>query len=363
MKTRVLVVLPLLITLTACNKEDYYEKEFLENPFQSNTPGGINDQDGPSTGGEGDTGGSSGGDSGDTGGSDGGGTSGGDGDSDNTEGTQHTEKFSQSENNTRKLDILWVIDDSGSMADEQAALGYNFSSFISSFIQKDVDFKMAITTTDTTYGKRGEAVPGSMSKLTSQKAKENEVQFLIDFENLVKVGTRGSGYERGLDASKGFMEKYADTFLRNDAYLAVVFMSDEEDQSSGEAKGYVDFLKSHKVDPGLVKVYSIVNTDTSYQKGLTVGYERYQTATNLTGGKLADITGQFHEILSEMGGNLLSLLDSFALAHAPIEGTLKVFINNVRVTNYSYDAGSRSIKFPSDDLPPVGAEIRVEYKY
>ncbi|HLW56823.1 MAG TPA: hypothetical protein VKY27_05525, partial [Bacteriovoracaceae bacterium] len=230
-------------------------------------------------------------------------------------------------------------------------------------IQKDVDFKMAITTTDTSYGKRGEAVPGSMTKLTSQKARENEVQFLNDFESLVKVGTRGSGYEKGLDASKGFMEKYADVFLRSDAYLAVVFMSDEEDQSSGEVKHYVDFLKSHKVDPGLVKVYSIVNTDTSDNRGLTVGYERYQTATQLTGGKLADITGQFHEILSEMGGNLLSLLDSFALAHTPLEGTLKVFVNNVKVTNFSYDAGSRSIKFPSDDLPPVGAEIRVEYKY
>ncbi|MFA5584548.1 MAG: hypothetical protein WDA09_10075, partial [Bacteriovoracaceae bacterium] len=83
----------------------------------------------------------------------------------------------------------------------------------------------------------------------------------------------------------------------------------------------------------------------------------------LTGGKLADINGNFHEILSEMGGNLLSLLDSFALAHTPLDGTLKVFVNNVQVSNFSYDAGSRSIKFPSDDLPPVGAEIRVEYKY
>ncbi|HLT23095.1 MAG TPA: hypothetical protein VKZ84_06620 [Bacteriovoracaceae bacterium] len=359
MKTRVLTVLPLLFTLVACNQEDYYEKEFLENPFQSETPGGSNggDQDGSTTGGDdGDTGGSSG--DGSTGGSDGGGTSGGE-----VEGTAHTETFNQSETNSKKLDILWVIDDSGSMADEQAALGYNFSSFITSFIQKDVDFKMAITTTDTSSYKRGQAVSGSMEKLTSAKAQENEVRFLSDFEDLVKVGTRGSGREKGLDASKGFMERYASTFLRSDAYLAVVFMSDEEDQSEGEAKHYVDFLKSHKVDAGLVKVYSIVNTNTNYQSGLTVGYERYEAATNLTGGKLADINGNFHEILSEMGGNLLSLLDSFALAHTPLNGTLKVFVNNVQVSNFSYDAGSRSIKFPSDDLPPVGAEIRVEYKY
>jgi hypothetical protein len=117
------------------------------------------------------------------------------------------------------------------------------------------------------------------------------------------------------------------------------------------------------VDPGLVKIYSIVNTDTSYQQGLTVGFERYQTATNLTGGKLADIKGDFYQILNDMGGNLLSLLDSFALAHAPLEGTLKVFVNNAQVNNFTYDAGSRSIKFDANDLPPVGAEIKVEYKY
>lgn len=350
MKTRVLTVLPLLFTLIACNQEDYYEKEFLENPFKSETPGGdLGDQDGSTTGGGG-TGGSP--VVTNPGGSEGGGTSGGG----EVVGTPYVETFSQSENNTKKLDILWVIDNSGSMADEQTSLGNNFSAFINDFIDQGVDFKMAITTTDRSV------VSSSMTKLTSVKA-QNEAQFLADFASLVQVGIYGSGREKGLDGAKHFIQNYGSTFLRSDAYLAIVFMSDEEDQSEGKVSDYITYLKGQKTDPGLLKVYSIVNRDSGYQSGLTVGYQRYQEATNLTAGKLADIKGDFHKILSEMGGNLLRLLDSFALAHTPVEGSLKVFVNNVQVSNFSFDAGSRSIKFPSESLPPVGAEIRVEYKY
>ena len=362
--TRVLALVPLLFTI-ACNQEDYYEKEFLENPFQPTTPGWVDNNDPGNGSGEGTGTGGSGGGSTTTGGSEGGGTSGGNngGGEEIPSGTAFSEKFYQTETNTKKLDILWVIDDSGSMSDEQVALGQNFNAFITNFIDSDVDFKMAITTTDTTYNRRGAVVSGSFEKLTSAKAKENEAQFLQDFKDLVYVGIRGSGAEKGLDGSKGFMERYADTFVRSDAYLAVVFMSDEEDQSSGTVKSYVDFLKSHKTDPGLVKIYSIVNTDTRPQSGYTVGYQRYEEASNLTGGKLADIKGDFYQILNDMGGNLLSLLDSFALAHTPLNGTLKVFVNNEQVSNFTYDAGSRSIKFDANDLPPVGAEIKVEYKY
>jgi hypothetical protein len=59
--------------------------------------------------------------------------------------------------------------------------------------------------------------------------------------------------------------------------------------------------------------------------------------------------------------NILNLLDSFALASEPLAGTLKVFVNNVETTNYTYDSLSHSIKFPANALPPVGAEIKVVY--
>lgn len=445
MKTRVATVTNLLFSLTfciglaSCNKEDFYEKEYLDNPFQNpttegsvnggsqggvdsgvdgGTQGGVDSgvsggtagsttgsstsggTDGSTTGGNttggvdgsttsgSTTGSTTGGVDGSTtsgsttgsttGGVDGsttsggttgsttGGTNGGT-DGSTTGGVSYEsveEVFHQADSQTKKLDIVWIIDNSGSMADEQTALGTNFSAFIDEFINKDVDFKMAITTTDTSSSSlKGKMVTGSDTKLTSAKAKQNETQFKSDFTSLVKVGTRGSGYEKGLGASEGFMEKYASSFLRNDAYLAVVVVSDEEDQSEKSVKFYTDNLKSYKSEAGLVKVYTIadINKTGPSGSGYSLGADRYMEASNQTAGVIADIRDDFYMSLAAMGDSIINLLDSFALGDAPVNGSLKVYVNGIETTDYTFDAASRSIKFNPNNLPPVGAEIKVTY--
>ena len=250
------------------------------------------------------------------------------------------------------------------MADEQDALGTNFSAFIDEFITKDVDFKMAITTTDVSSSyKKGRMVNGSDIKLTSAMAKKNEYQFKNDFMNLVRVGTSGSGNEKGLEASEGFMQKYASSFLRQDAYLAVVVLSDEEDQSPNLVSDYTNYLKSFKTEAGLVKFYTIadINKTTAKSSGITVGAERYKLASNQTAGVIANIRDDFYQSLTSMGDSILNLLDSFALGFEPVSGSLKVYVNGVLSSDYTYDASSRSIKFDPNHLPAVGSVIKVYY--
>ena len=55
--------------------------------------------------------------------------------------------FQQSRRNT--VDILLVVDDSCSMAEEQAKLANNFEAFIAAFQGIDVDWQIGVTTTDT----------------------------------------------------------------------------------------------------------------------------------------------------------------------------------------------------------------------
>ena len=52
----------------------------------------------------------------------------------------------------RKLDVLFLVDNSGSMAASQTNLSNNFSSFIDRFISKGYDFRIAVGTTDAYYG-------------------------------------------------------------------------------------------------------------------------------------------------------------------------------------------------------------------
>jgi hypothetical protein len=396
MKTGVLhlgITFLVLVNLSACNKDQFYEKSFLETPTDVPNEGsttGSGDQGGVDSGGETTQGGvdngtTSGGSS--TGGVDGstaggtttGGTTYGDcnnghgNDPDHLDESNPTigqdpkctlEKFTQTIESTKKLDILWVIDNSGSMNDEQEALGSNFSAFIEEFIQKQVDFKMAITTTDTSRSYlKGAMVPGSDAKLNAAMAQANPQKFIDDFRALVNVGTHGSGKEKGLEATQGFMEKFGATFVRPDAYLAVVLISDEEDQSPLAVSSYTDYLKSFKSTNGLIKMYSIVdvNNTNCCNYGVTTGSQRYKDASTQTSGIVSDIRGDFYKSLSGMGDTIISLLDSFALAHLPQPGTLKVYVNDVLVSNYSYDSTSNAIKFAENDLPPVGAKIKVYY--
>ena len=258
---------------------------------------------------------------------------------------------------------MWVIDSSGSMSEEQAALGTNFSAFIQEFITKDVDFKMGITTTDMTNGRDGLMVAGSDVKLTSAAAAADSVQFMEDFKRMVKVGISGSGYEKGLAASEAFMLRNAASFIRPEAYLAVVIVSDEEDQSPKSPEEYAAILKSYKSQAGLVKMYSIVDKTLSNtgSTGISTGFQRYADATLATAGVVSDIREDFHQVLTEMGDSIINLLDSFALAHTAIPGSIRVYVDGQEVSNFSYDDSSRSIKFDNGYLPPVGSEVKVNY--
>lgn len=291
-----------------------------------------------------------------TGASSGGATSGG-----TSGGSAVTEAFVQNAAEQRKVDILWVVDNSGSMADEQADLAYNFDTFIGRFLDVGADFKMAITTTDTRVGYHGVAVPGSMDKLTAAKAAANEAQFISDFQSLIKVGINGSGNERGLSGARKFFEVNS-SFLREDAYLAIVILSDEEDQSGDTVPFYVSELIAHKTNTAKVQIHSIVNLAANQSGvGVTLGGERYRQASIATNGRVAEIQDDFYPTLDALSEKIVNLLDSFALVKTPDVSTIKVYVDGVESQDWSYDADNNAIKFDAGSIPDEGSAISVEF--
>jgi hypothetical protein len=274
-----------------------------------------------------------------------------------------TEVFHQAAH-AGQLDIVWIIDDSKSMTPLQDNLAQNFATFIRLFIVNNVDFKMAITTTDVTAAKRGLMVKDSDILLNADRARHDPTQFIEDFKRLVMVGIKGNGTESGLEASKAFMERYAADFLRPDAYLAVIILSDEEDQSVSSVGHYLEVLRKQKINPGLVKIYSIVDVFSRREpgEGRTIGSARYIEAAKRTSGISANIFDNFHHVLGQIGENLFVLMDSFPLGNLPVPASIKVSINDVLTENFTYAADSNSIKFKSGFLPPEKAEIKVIYR-
>ncbi len=140
-----------------------------------------------------------------------------------------------------KTDILFVIDDSSSMSEEQAALRAALAEFITTLNNSPVkdDFQIGVTTTsvDTRGTAAGALVGAGIMPGTSPT-------LVPDFEATVMVGTAGSLWEQPFEAAKLAIEKSApgsgwpnDGFIRPGARLAIFFLSDEDDCSNDVSPG------------------------------------------------------------------------------------------------------------------------------
>ncbi|MBI4510461.1 MAG: hypothetical protein HY698_12560 [Deltaproteobacteria bacterium] len=158
-----------------------------------------------------------------------------------------------------KMDIVFVIDNSGSMAEEQANLAASFPQFIdvlNEFVSAagtKVDYRVAVTTTgiDLTMdflgwplpmenGENGEFQTGENCSIPRRWLERADPGVSDAFSCVAKVGTAGSSYEMPLESLKlALHDRMADTnrgFLRDDALLAVVILTDENDCSREDRK-------------------------------------------------------------------------------------------------------------------------------
>jgi hypothetical protein len=154
----------------------------------------------------------------------------------------------------RKVDILWVVDSSGSMAPKQARLAMNFQGFINQLVsaKPPIDFHIAVTTTDTDdpatrgllrpYAVNG--VSGNFIACSPDAAGTNavctnggaqSVDAVSAFQQMAAVGTQGSAGEKGLLNAYLTLQNPNNVgngkFVRPDAALYVVVVSDEDDAS------------------------------------------------------------------------------------------------------------------------------------
>ena len=247
------------------------------------------------------------------------------------------------------------------MENEQNSLARNFDLFIEEFLDKDIDFKMAVTTTDP-YDK-GRAVKG-LSGLEISDARVDEGLFLDEFNSRVRVGVQGYGKEQGLRTSISFLNRYGNLFLREDAYLIIIYVSDEDDQSPNSLETIYNNLTSFKKQKSLLKVFSIVN-----QKGRSYSYyessgDRYCNLSKKTGGLCSNIKDDFSQILKSFGKKIADLKNVFLLKKKPLKAEIKVHLEGIEVEQgWIFQKDVNAIKFNENSLPDEGERIDVIYRY
>ncbi|MBX2986846.1 MAG: hypothetical protein KF802_03020 [Bdellovibrionaceae bacterium] len=344
-----------------------------------------------------------------------------------------------------KVDILWVVDGSSTMAVHQNNLANNFGVFISEFASKGFDYQMAVSSTDAwvreldynpticaqpsnpsknpatiytcsadctptaatfgelaafrdgdIYGGAG-ATPGVRTGEYLLSGRMGLATVLSLFSTNIKVGVRGDGSresafqslravlrrdENGLPAYDGETHTVLNQFRRPDAFLAVIIVSDEDDQSRrpngaayADVNDYVTNFKTFMDGYTAGAPYSVSSIVVDNIANCSVlnpeakQGDRYVAAAHAMNGVVGNICqSNFSAQLSEIARQVVTLLTRFPLSREPSVSTISVVINGNSIpqsaTNgwtYGAENGKFYLSFHGSAVPPQGAQIHVDY--
>ena len=292
-----------------------------------------------------------------------------------------------------KVDILFIVDNSGSMSEEQDNLDRNFTEFITQALEFQNDYHIGIITTDmdndTDSGQL--RAPGVITRGPN---------IVDEFGDTIRVGTNGSNLEKGLAAAYTALSQplLYDTgilcttnsdcqaptlcidskcggfnrgFVREDASLELIFVSDEDDASSESPSFYANFFKSIKgiLNESRFHAHAIVGAldgDPSAcdgANGEASPGDRYIEVAQSTNGQVHSICeSDFGLALREIGREAFDLPIQFSLSYPAEATSISVEIDaQPQNDGWRYDYESNSIIFTESSVPQINQTIQIHY--
>ncbi|MCA9550480.1 MAG: hypothetical protein KC933_10625 [Myxococcales bacterium] len=261
------------------------------------------------------------------------------------------------------LDLLWVVDNSCSMSEEQAAVAAAGNAMVQLLSTTNLSWRLALTTTDQLNGSiTSRGVNGftpSAPRATAEQASRAWAQAVDD------LGTGGSGEEQGLvvglAAANGALPATPTedpTKFRSGASVIIVHMSDEEDFTVKTAAGgndascpenagkqaRIDALLAqyqalqanpsiaglttfaiHGIQPGTAN-YCDFDTGSGDCTGASQHGRAYVDVAAASGGGAGSICGDMGQVVQDIiraGAGIASQLE---LSAPPISSTLRVVV-------------------------------------
>lgn len=270
----------------------------------------------------------------------------------------------------RLLDILVVIDNSGSMANEQKNLSDKLSKLLD---QVDAaDWQIGVVTTD------------ASDTCLRGLVKKTDADPVGKFKTAVTAGIKGDSNERPFLAAVQSLRGTClpQPWIRKDSNIAVLVVSDEDNCSiKGEGCGsdpwkkaayLTDYLKTIGELGKTVRVHGIIShPDLTaaqcapyYEQNDSRPHRSYQLAEAIaaTGGTWGSICdGDYTNTLKAVSANIFVTLNSkFLLKQAPDLSTLRVFVGATEQTS-GYTVTGRLLEFANP--PPEGAKVSVSYSH
>ncbi len=289
------------------------------------------------------------------------------------------------------VDVLWVIDTSESMLDEQQKLGRAIGTFIQSFVNLGLDYHIGITSTDVSgTGLNGElAGPWMYGSATGG---QTDQVVISTFESQAALGALGSADEKGFAATKRALTAPLTNnapnkdFLRADATLAVVVVSDEDDRdATGELSGtmnaavvndFVTWAQGRKTDPNDVTFSAMAGPSSG---GLSAcgslasqatAAPAYNKAVRDTHGVWSNICNfDITPFLTHLSFVAAGLDFRFELAEQPLSfspSAITVTVDGQEVpygalNGWTYDQNEQAVELHGSEIPGPGSTVVISY--
>ena len=277
-----------------------------------------------------------------------------------------TESFGQAP--LPQVDLLWVIDDTPSMAGEHTALAAAMPAFAAELESAGVAWQVGVVTTDP--GDESGVLRGDPWVLTPSDAPA--LRSLLDTADINLLGREPAG---GLAAmvralSEPLRSGLNRGFRRPGAALHVIVVSDGDDGSGsllGEpaVDAALQLLDDEAALTGRsARVSAIVGPEggCAGDNGTALPGTAYLAVADASGGAVgsvceADLTG----VVSSLGAEAIEWQQEFPLQAAPAVGTVRVAVDGARL-----DRGWSILRDPPaiafDEPPAPGAAIVVRYQ-
>lgn len=250
------------------------------------------------------------------------------------------------------VDILWIIDTSGSMNRYDPQLIAGIEAMMNALPESG--WRLAMLSNDpdeASVEAQFPLVPG------------DDVEDALDMYALMGRGHR----EEGFDSAYEYMvnNAYASTWMRSDAALLIVFVSDEEEQSDEHFPLVSDFTAWYSTQRmGSAYLASINNVEqadsicTTPPSAIDVG-ERYMEATNYFGGTVVDICSDDWAPGVTDASTQVEPLEEWPLQYDPKPSSIEVFLNGVLSSDWVYDSVENKVVFTV--IPAGGVLVEVAY--
>ncbi|MEZ4317483.1 MAG: hypothetical protein R3F61_08260 [Myxococcota bacterium] len=269
-------------------------------------------------------------------------------------------------------DVLFVVDNSSSMVEEQMAFLQSSSVLLQALQATGLDFHLGVVSTDL----ENAASAGRLVRTQEYRFIDSATEFpeQVFVQMVLQLGTSGWYDEKGRAAAWTLLELQSDFprnsgFQREEATLSIVFVSDEDDQSDGNpisAPEFIDWLQTKKPWPGDVVAHGLVDPPGQPCPDGDGPALEYTQVIEATGGVVANVCDpDWSSALEQM---VDPLLDSARVALPTPGSSIErvVLVNGATETElspaeYTWDDTLDTVFLNRGVRPALTDTVRIDY--